>query len=108
MKSARVTVRDFASQLKTLTEENKTLRINTETIREKYALSKAKLREMQEKLTASKTDATRIRQLRDRYRENTRTLEDQNKALRTELKQATQNQLQDPYDSDDEEPTRQG
>ncbi len=104
VKSTRATVRDFASQLKTLGEENEALRADANTVKEKYTLSKTKLKEIEGRLAASESDAIRIRQLRDKYRESSRILQDQNKILTMQLKKATQGQPQDPYDSD-EEPT---
>lgn len=107
VKNARVTIRDFATQLKTLTEENNVLRSSADSTKEKYASLKLKLREMQGKLAASEADATRIRQLRDRYRESARILEDQNKILKKDLEEAKRGQPVHLYDSDDEAQTGQ-
>ena len=61
VKNTCVIIRDFTTQLKTLTEENNVLRSNADLIKEKYASLKLKLREIQGKLVANKADAIRIR-----------------------------------------------
>ena len=64
---------------------------------------KAKTREVENNLVTAEVDLTRMRQLRDKYRENVKTLEEQNKALRLEMAKATKVQPQGLYDSDEED-----
>ena len=107
LRDTRVVIRDFASQIKALQEQNQHTQTAHDLVREKYISLRAKARETGNKLAANESDMSRMRQLRDRYRQSTKDLEEQNKALKLELAKATQNRPQGLYDSD-EEPAQLG
>ena len=103
MRNTRATVRDFASQIKSLEEQNQQTQTSYDLALEKYLTLKAKTTEVENNLVIAEADLTRMRQLRDKYRESAKTLEERNKALKLELAKATRVQPQGLYDSDDED-----